>query len=267
MAAEIEIGERREKAAEMLSLQGFMTLTQLCQALGVSDSTVRRDLEVLEEQGVVKRTYGGALYVKEHAPHTLAFADRETTALAEKQAIGRAVAGLIPENQAVILNGGTTCREVARALAGRRLSVVTNSVPVASLLSTALETEVTLVGGYVYPRTGVSLGGMALQQLDCVHATQLVMSCAGVTREGAFNANQLMVDVERKMMRLADQTILAVDHTKCGMRSVAKLCDLHEVDAIVTDAGADPETRHWLDALPTRVIYAEPEGPDAPQRT
>jgi len=260
MAAENIIEDRRDRAAEVLSLQGFMSLTDLSHVLRVSESTVRRDLEILERQGLVKRTYGGAVYVKDAGARKLAFADRETTALAEKAAIARAVAGLIPENQTVILNGGTTCCQVARELTGRRLSVVTNSVPIASLLSAALETEVTLVGGYVYPRTGVALGSMAVQQLDCIHATQLVMSCAGVTEQGAFNANQMMVDVERKMMEIAEEVILLADHTKFGMRSVAWLCGLEEVNVIVTDARAAASDRQWLGSLAARVIYAEPAG-------
>ncbi len=234
-----------------------MSLAELVQNLDVSDSTVRRDLEVLEEQGAIRRTHGGAIYVKNSpAAHSLAYADRETTAAAEKHAIAQTVAQLIPEGQTVILNGGTTCFQAAVELKGRRLSVITNSVPIAGVLSSDIPTEVTLIGGYVYPRTGVALGTMAEQQLDMLHAGQVVMSCAGVTEEGAFNANQMMVGVERKMMRIADQVILAVDHTKFGMRSVVKLCSFDEVDIIVTDEAVSHETRAWLDSLDVKVIYA-----------
>jgi DeoR family fructose operon transcriptional repressor len=259
--------DRRAKEAKLLSVQGFMSLAELAQVVGVSESTVRRDLETLEKEGFVKRTYGGAVFVKDTTPHKLAYADRETTALAEKRAIARAVSEMIPENQAIILNGGTTCYEVAEAIKGRRLNVVTNSVPIASLLSAYPDTEVTFVGGYVYPRTGVALGAMTVRQLDSLHATQLVMSCAGATEEGTFNANQMMVDVERRMMEEADEAILAVDHTKFGMRSVVKLCDFGELDAVVTDAGADAGTRRWLDALSARVVYAELEPAEAPEPT
>lgn len=267
MAAEGTIEDRRGKIAELLAVQGFMSLAEMVQRLAVSESTVRRDLEVLEEQGLVRRTYGGAVYVKDAAPHKLAFAERETTALREKQAIARVAAGLIPENQTVLLDGGTTCREVARALSGRRLSVVTNSVPIASLLSSDLATEVTLLGGYVYPRTGVALGAMTAQQLELVHASQLVLSCAGVTRDGAFNSNQMMVDVERKMMEIADEVILVVDHTKIGRRSVARLCGLEDVAVLVTDAGADADARAWLGSLKARVLYAEPAEAKPADRT
>jgi len=256
MAPEQTIEDRRARELELLSRQGFMSLAELVQVLDVSESTVRRDLELLEEQGIIRRTYGGAVYVKDTSPHHLAFADREMTAAGEKEAIAKAVAELIPSGQTVLLNGGTTCYQVAKAIAGRRLSVITNSVPIASLLSTDLATEVTLLGGYVYPRTGVALGSMAEQQLAALHATQMVLSCAGLTQEGAFNANQMMVDVERKMMEIADEVILAVDHTKLGMRAVVKLCDLDELDVIVTDAGVDAEDRAWLGALRPKVIFA-----------
>ncbi len=234
-----------------------MSLAELVQNLGVSESTIRRDLEILEEHGLIKRTHGGAVCMQESGTHRLAFSDRETTAAAEKQAIAKAIAQLIPENQTVILDGGTTCFQVARALQSRRLNVITNSVHVASLLSTDLATEVTLLGGYVYPRTGVALGSMAMQMLEGLHATQLVLSCAGVTEEGAYNSNQMMVEVERRMIQIAEQVILAADHTKFGMRAVVKLCDLASVDVIVTDAAAPQATREWLSRTGRRVIYAE----------
>lgn len=234
-----------------------MSLAELASALGVSESTARRDLEALESQGIVTRTHGGAVYIKSSTTHSLAFDDRQTTAVVEKEAIARAVARLIPAGQTVIINGGTTCYQVARSIHGRHLNVITNSVPIGSLLSADLATEVTLIGGYVYPRTGVALGAMAEQQIKGLHATQLIFSCAGVTDRTAFNPNQMMVDVERRMMEIAEKKILVVDHTKFGMRSVVKLCDLDEVDIIVTDSGADAETLKRLRESGPEVIVAE----------
>ena len=117
MATDLGIEDRRTKAANLLFRQGFMSMAELVQILGVSESTIRRDMEILEEQGLIRRTHGGAVSIRDMAGHRLAFADRETTAIAEKQAIGSRVARLIPENQTVILDGGTTCFQVARALA------------------------------------------------------------------------------------------------------------------------------------------------------
>jgi len=260
MATEVGIDDRRAQEMELISTNGFMSLTDLVQNVGVSESTIRRDLEVLEEQGLLRRTHGGAICLKDSPVHRLAFSDRQTTAVSEKAAIADAVARLIPPGRAVIINGGTTCYQVARSIQGRRLNVVTNSVPIASLLSADVTTEVTLIGGFLYPRTGVALGGMAERQLEGLHAAQMVLSCAGITEEGAFNTNQMMVDVERKMMQLADEVILAVDHTKFGARSLVRLCGLDEIDVIVTDAGVDAATRQWLAGLKARVIVAGEAG-------
>ena len=145
----------------------------------------------------------------------------------------------------------------SRALQGRRLSVVTNSVTVATLLSSELATEVTLIGGYVYPRIGVAVGAMAERQVESLHASRFVTSCAGLTADGAFEPNQMLVDIERRMMRSADEVILAADHGKLGHRSVVKLCDLADINVIVTDAGADASVREWLTSLNTRVVLAE----------
>ena len=240
----------------MLSIKGFMSLADFVQEMKVSESTIRRDLEVLEEQGTIRRTHGGAVYLKDSSFHRLAFDDRQTTAVSEKAAIAAAAAELIPPGGTVIINGGTTCYQVAKAIGSRRLNVVTNSVPIASLLSADVSTEVTLIGGFLYPRTGVALGDMAERQVDGLHAAQLVLSCAGLTEEGAFNTNQMMVAVEQQMIRAADQVILVVDHTKFGTKSLAKLCDLDEIDILVTDAGADAPTRAWLASLKTKVIFA-----------
>ncbi len=257
MSNDINLEDRRTKACEFLARKGFAGLTELAQYLAVSDSTARRDLETLEEQGIVKRTHGGAIYLKDSLGVRLGFADRQTTMAAAKAAIAQAALELIPDGQTILLDGGTTCYELAKALTGRRVNVITNSVHIASLLSSDLATEVTLLGGYVYPRTGVSLGDTALEQLGRLHASQLFLSCAGLTEEGAFNANQMMVEVEHAMMRAAEELILLVDQTKFGRRAVVKLCDLAELDVVVSDCAADERLGAALAAANVRTVIAQ----------
>jgi len=257
MATPVAATDRRQEITEAVSLKGFMSLADLVEALGVSESTIRRDLEALEHKGVLRRTRGGAFSLKDSPQHAIAFADRQMTAAAEKRAIAAVVAGRIPEGQTLILNGGTTCFEVARALAGRRLSVITNSLPIASLLSGELATEVTLIGGYVYPRTGVALGPEAERMLRGLRAAQLVLSCAGLTEAGGFNANQMMVDVERTMMAVAAEVILAADHTKFGRVGVVQLFGWDEIDVVATDAGLDAGARAWLGARDVELVCAD----------
>ncbi len=255
MSNDLSIDDRREMEMQLLSEKTFLPLADLAAAIGVSDSTVRRDLEALEGQGRVRRTHGGAVFAGNGgSPPPRPAAD--AIAAEQKAAIARAVADLIAPGQTVMLNGGSTCYQVARALQGRRLSVVTNSVAVAALLCGDLATEVTVVGGYVYPRIGVAVGAMADRQLESLHASRLVTSCAGLSPDGAFEPNQLMVDVERRMMANADEVVLLADSTKLGVRSVVKLAGLDELDVIVTDSGADEQARQWLERCGARVIYA-----------
>src|SRR6516164_4665627 len=118
---------RRTRLLELVARQGFATLDELVKALAVSESTVRRDLEALDLGGRVKRTHGGAVYAGE-VKALPAFEDRAATATAEKQAIGRHAAALLEDGDTVLLDGGTTTLEVARALVGRPMQVVTNSL-------------------------------------------------------------------------------------------------------------------------------------------
>ncbi len=254
MTQELSIEARRDRARDLLAYRGFMSLSELVAELDVSESTVRRDLESLEVQGLVRRTHGGAVYVKEAA---YAFAEHQTTCAAEKRAIGRAAAELIGDGQTVFIDGGTTCLEVARHLVGRRLSVVTNSLPIASLLSAEMATEVTLLGGYVYPRTGVALGSMTQQQVRGVHGSMLVLGCAGLAPEAAYNPNQMMVDVERDMIAAADKVVLVIDHTKFNQRAVARLCEPADIDMIITDDRLPEADRQWLgEHWPAELIIA-----------
>ncbi len=244
---------------ELIARKGFMSLSELASTLRVSESTARRDLEVLEEGGSVRRTHGGVVSLAEPPTSRLGYAEREGSAVAEKRAIAAAVAERIGEHQTVILDGGTTCCHVAEALAGRRLSVITNSVPNVALLAGEVDTEVTLIGGYLYPRTGVALGAMAEEMLASLRASQAIMSCAAANPDGVFNVNEMMSAVERRMIDVADETILVLDHTKFNRRSIAPQCRWDQVDVLVTDAGVDEPTRQWLAGLDLELIIAEPK--------
>jgi DeoR/GlpR family transcriptional regulator of sugar metabolism len=170
--------------------------------------------------------------------------DRATTAAEEKQVIGRAVCELIEDGETVLLDGGTTTLEVARALVGRPLQVVTNSLPIAALLASSKETDLILIGGYIYPRTGVAMGPLAVATMQGIRVRRAVLGAGGITGEGVFNSNSLLVETERQMMTCGQEIVIAADHTKFGRQSLSRLCGLDEVDRVVTDSqisGADRE--------------------------
>lgn len=237
--------ERRQRLVELIAERGFVSLAVLVEQLGVSESTVRRDLAQLDEDGLVKRTHGGAVFISDRFS-VLNFAARELTAPVEKRAIGRIAAELIGDDEVVLINGGTTTHEVARHLLGRPMRIVTNSLPIANLFSTAPEIELTVVGGYMYPRTGVTMGPAAKKALESVHANKVIMGSAGVTAEGYFNANALMVEIEQQMMRCADEIVMVVDSTKFGRADLARICELGEMNHVICDDGLDAR---WVEVL------------------
>ena len=231
------VDQRRERILQVVEHKGFVSLQDLAELVAASESTVRRDLEFLDGQGQVRRTRGGAAYVGESLT---GFEDRSGQALREKQAIGRAAAELLEPGDTVLLDGGTTTLEVARQLTARPLQVVTNSLPIASLLAVQSQIELLLIGGYVYPRTGVALGPMAAASLETVHVRKMIVSVGGITEKGLFNSNALLVETERRMFDAADEVIVVSDSSKFGHSALAHLCELGAVHRLVTDAGISP---------------------------
>jgi DeoR/GlpR family transcriptional regulator of sugar metabolism len=234
--------ERRQKLLDIVNQRGYVPLPELVAQIGVSESTVRRDLEHLHEAGLVRRTHGGAIAVN-GAAALPAFEERTGRSNAEKIAIGQRTAAIIEDGETVLLDGGTTTLEVARCLVGRTLQVVTNSLPIAHLLAASRSIDLVLLGGYVYPKTGVALGAITQQALKDLHVRRLVMSVGGATERGLYNGNVLLVETERAMMRCAEETVVVADHSKFGRQALAFLDDWSGIHRVVVDEGLTEEQR------------------------
>lgn len=234
------VEERRQKLSDLVNGRGFVPLPEIVAEMGVSESTVRRDLDYLHEAGVLRRTHGGAIAVGESVALP-AFDERTSRQAKEKKKIGQRMAAIIQDGETVLLDGGTTTLEVARHLVGRSLQVVTNSLPIATLLASSRETDLVLIGGFIYPKTGVALGTLAVQAMKDLHAHRLVMSVGGLNQRGLYNGNLLLVETEKAMMRCADETNVVADHTKFGQQALAFLDDWSGIDRVVVDDQVTPE--------------------------
>ena len=239
-----------------LEERGYASVKDLVERFGVSETTIRRDLCEMDRRGTASRTHGGAFHV-EVPDHPLDYARRRAQNVAEKRAIGQLAASLIQDGEAVLLDGGTTAYQVAEHLKDRRLQVVTNSLPVATLLGKSSDTEVVFLGGAIMPRTGVALGRFAENMLRALHVKRAVMGTAGITEAGLFNANLLMVEVEHLMIDAADETIVVVDHSKFGRRSLVHLCDFEQLNHLVTDTGVAADWVELAESRGARVHLAD----------
>ncbi len=251
------VEERRQRVLDLVSERGFIALTDLVQSFNddVSESTLRRDLDYWHKQGVLRRTHGGAMFIGDAA--TLpALEERSSSQLEEKRALARAVVKRIQEGETILLDGGTTTLEVARLLVGRSLQIVTNSLPIASLFASSRETDLVILGGYVYPKTGVALGPLTVRMMEDIHVHQLLMSVGGITAKGLFNSNLLLVETQRQMMRCADEVVVLADHTKIGRKALAYLCNLSDIDLLIVDNRLSAEQRELLQQNDVRLVVA-----------
>ena len=252
------IAERQSLLQQLLSQRGMADLDTLAAELHVSSSTVRRDLEQLEQRGLVKRTHGGVVWVgdKTNGARPYAFDQRMGYQHDAKQAIAKAARALVSPGQTVLIDGGTTTFYLAQELLGQPLQLVTNSLPIANLFLNDDNVELILTGGLMYPRYGVLLGPTAEHILSTIHTKTLFLSVAGVHNGALYNQNLLLVQSERRMMEQAQEVVLLVDSTKFGQQALARLGDLSEVDTVVTDNAITDDHRHAIETAGCHLIVA-----------
>jgi DeoR family fructose operon transcriptional repressor len=247
--------ERQIRIQDFIRTQEFVDAAALASRLKVSESSIRRDLIDLEGQGLVRRVRGGAvsLLVREESRSIGWAANR---AREEKQRIGKAAAALLEDGQTVMMDGGSTTAEVARQMLGNSLQVITNSILIAQIFYDSKSVELTLTGGYLYPRLGVLLGPICEETLSRVAADVLVMGTGGITEAGLSNTNTLIVGSEHKMIEVSRRVIVVADNSKFGRQAMAHLTPLENVDVIVTDQELPPRFEKLLEKCGVELVVA-----------
>jgi DeoR/GlpR family transcriptional regulator of sugar metabolism len=214
----------------------YADLHTLAAKFDISLSTVRRSLDELEEQGVLRRHHGGASLVetdelaKEHD-----FVFRDQRQAEEKYALAKLIDTLIQPGMTVILDGGTSAYAVARLLAAKRLQIITNSLPIAGLFSEIGTIETIVTGGSIHGRLGVLVGPQCEQTLEQIHADIAVLGGGGITEAGVWNHNAYIVAAQRKMIAAAERSVFALDSSKFGRKALSLTAPFGPKMMIVTD--------------------------------
>jgi DeoR family transcriptional regulator, fructose operon transcriptional repressor len=237
--------QRILKVQELFGKEEFVNFEELCQKFNASKSSSRRDLIELEAKGILRRVHGGAISLQTR-DEVLDFSRLTVSFHDEKARIGKKAASLVQNGQTVILGGGSTVVEVAKNLSDRPIQVITNSIPVAEVFWESKQVEVTLTGGYLYPRLGVQLGPICERMLHTVSADILIMGIMGITKSGLSDSNSLIVESLRAMIQCARKVIIVADRSKFGRDAMIHVADLGEVDQVVTDNTLDQETQQML---------------------
>ena len=234
--------ERRAEVLRELKEKRRVTIDGLARLLSVSTMTIRRDLQRLADQDLVTLVHGGAVY-NEGGAYLPALSAREKQMQREKSAIAEYCAQMIPEGSAVYLDNGSTTVEIADALLGKQnIAVLSHSLPVLNILSSAKNIQLISVSGVYEPSAKGFFGDLALRM---IRDFRIDIAFLGVTavdiEDGLMSAVFYEQALKRALIERSRKNILAIDHTKIGGSSFLKVCDLRAVDGIVTDRRADKE--------------------------
>ncbi len=231
--------ERQEKIAALIATRGRIHLDELASVFEVSQPTLRKDLSILERQGLVKRTHGGAISTR--APAERDLMSRFVQNAEAKRMIGRACSDLVEEGESVFIDCGTTTHHVAQQLAtrGLHLTVLTNSPSVSEYFADVGGITHILLGGQLRRKSGGVSGPLALEIVNQFAIATAFIGASGITDEAISVADYNEAQLKAAIIKRAQQVIVPMDRSKVGVTDFAKVCEPRDIDIIVTDFATD----------------------------
>jgi DeoR/GlpR family transcriptional regulator of sugar metabolism len=252
--------QRQQAIFDLVQQRGGVRVADLVRELGVSDMTIRRDLEVLAERGLVAKVHGGATTVGAGSTEEPGFAAKSVRQRQEKQAIARRAAGLVRPGTAIAISAGTTTWTLAHHLTDvAELTVVTNSVQIADVFYRAgrADQTVVLTGGIRTPSDAL-VGPVAVNAIRSLNVDLLLLGVHGMsTRAGFTTPNLMEAETDRAMVRAARRLAVLADHTKWGTVGLSTIARLGDADVLVTDAGLADDARKALSEEVGELICVE----------
>lgn len=249
----MELNSRQEQVLEILLHQDEVRVTELKEKFQVTEMTVRRDLEKLEQLGLARRTFGGAIAVMKETTLN----QRNTLMLEEKMQIGRAAAALLRPGDSVFIDGGSTNLQLAKAIpGGSAVTVVTNALNVAlELLGKQVPTI--LIGGRLVETTGSAVGPVALDNLRKMAFTRVFLGASGMSsRHGFSNSNMDETEIKKQAIRCGSEVNVLLDHSKFGQPALFSFAILSDVHRIVVDKEPDEEAAASCRAARVDILVA-----------
>jgi len=252
--------QRQTLILERVREQGGVRVTDLVRELGVSDMTVRRDLELLDERGLIEKVHGGAAAIDGSALFEPGFTAKSVLMEAEKGLIAASAASLVAPGTAIAISAGTTTFALARRLTDiPGLTVLTNSVPVADVLYRDGRSDQTVIlSGGVRTPSDALVGPFAVEVIRSLHVDSVFMGTHGMdSRSGLTTPNILEAETNRALIEAGRRLIVLADHTKWGTIGISSVARLENADTIITDSGLDPAARSQLASAVRRLIVVD----------
>lgn len=253
--------QRQAYILERIRGEGAVKVAELVRDLGVSDMTVRRDLEVLHLRGLLEKVHGGATALPGNALFEPGFAAKSTLQEPEKTAIAAAAVRLLEPGNAIGLSAGTTTHALARRLIEiPGLTVVTNSVPVAEVLHRAGRRDQTIIltGGVRTPSDAL-VGPFAVAALRTVHLDFVFMGVHGMeVKTGFTTPNLLEAETDRALVEAGRRLVVLADHTKWGVVGISSIARLDQADVLISDTGLPTDVQLELESQVHELVLVEP---------
>jgi DeoR/GlpR family transcriptional regulator of sugar metabolism len=245
--------QRRDVILHALRAERSVSVAALAERMGVSEMTVRRDLDRLARDGKLERVHGGALRVANEPP----FSEVVVNHFVEKDRVGAAGAALVHDGETILIDIGTTCLQLARHLRGRRITVVTSNLAVYEELLPENEIELVLLGGIVRRNYRSLVGFLAEDALRQLSADRAFLGTSGIRDDGAvMDTTMVEVPIKRGMIAAAAEIVLLADTAKFGGAGVARICGPDELDVLVTGRDAPVAPLAALERAGVEVIRA-----------
>lgn len=253
----MSVEQRRGRILAALQAHGVISMREVAQMAGTSEATARRDLRLLADQGLVRRTHGGAA-LSHPLSREPSYLEKARQAAPEKDAIAAAAAELVADGDAIALGAGTTTLALARRMTERSdLTVLTTSLLVCEALLQAPGVQVLVSGGSLRGATHALVGPMAEQSLDGLFVSTLFVSGNGLSAaRGLSTPDVLAGAVDRKLAECAARTVVLADHTKIGVEAVTQTLPCDRIYCVITDDRADPEQVRRLEDAGVAVTIA-----------
>lgn len=250
--------ERRNQILEKLHEEKTVVVSELSELFMVSEETIRRDLEKLDREGLAIKSYGGAV-LNESNHVDMPFNIRKKTNMSGKQKMAGILEGLIPDGSHIIVDPSTTAVSIVKALKEKeRLTVITNSIEVLVELTDVSGWNIISSGGTLKEDYLALVGPKAIECISSFHADKVILSCKGLDMaRGVTDANEMFSQVKQTMLYAAAEKILAADYTKFDKVAFSKICDITDLDMVVTDVRPSDEWLAYFREKGIECLYGE----------
>jgi DeoR/GlpR family transcriptional regulator of sugar metabolism len=243
--------DRQQQILQLVETNRRLSVAEICQTFSVSEATARRDLEVLAAEGRLQRVHGGAIPLQKASPEA-PMLQRQSEQSGDKARIGQAAAALVADGETVFLGSGTTVLEVARLLRERRLTVITNSLPVINTFAGLENISLIALGGMLRDSELSFIGHLTEQALAEVRADKVILGTFALSPEHGLTHDYLPETMtDRAILKAGRTVIVAADHTKFGRQATALLAPIESIHVLVTDRETPAE---FIDSCRVRGI-------------